>query len=299
MKDKKMRCNVQFSTRASSWNIAFLALLAVAGCQGGTNQIVTDDPTGSAPADIVVPASRQTTAATGITRWELGRTAQGGWQTRGLAAGALVFLLDAPRYTAHDVGSFAVEVRDDTGRMEQGLVTVRDGKRVGLSLPAQTGNLAKALSNDLAHRAVPYTWDDCNAAKATMADLMNDLATANANVSSAMAAVDSACVVPDSQACADAHEQLDEANDAADAVASAIGIVVDLVHRECDNLCTSDAFCSIIFGTGWTCGGDGECAAPTTCPPACLAVACGWDYSCGSAVYCGSCDCGSGGGSGC
>lgn len=288
-------------------------MLAFAGCASEPNEIIgpaSAPPAATAPiadhADLTYPASAATTAATGITSWVAHELPDGGHELRGLAGATPRYVVQSPHYDVHTAGSIGIVLIDATGKGTQGWLTVRDGAIVDQHLPAGAEVFAQHMQEDLAKAPALEGWSDCNNARSAQASAESAVAWAQAAAVAAGAAVIANCVTPAVVVvanCVAATAAEAAALAALQAAQSALAQADVAVHSACDNLCTSDSWCSSRYGSGWGCNSEGTCEQVTTTVCfSCQTVSCGWDFTCASGgnapAYCGDCGGGGGGGGG-
>jgi hypothetical protein len=292
---------------------AALLPLAALGCSSEPNQIVDSVPDhlpAPPPApdarDVVTPASAATTAQTGITSWVSHLLPDGGHELRGSGPRGTRFQLELPRYASHSAGSMGVSVFDDAGHETQGWLTVVDGDVVDRSVPPLATAIMQRMNDDLGQAATTYGWSDCNAARQAESSASTAVWIADGAVVLAGGVVTLACFTPAVIVIADCVAALAVEAGAIAARQAAVAAEAQAalaVHAACDNLCTSDSWCTTRYGSGWGCNGEGNCeqVTSTICFP-CQTVSCGWDFTCVTSsnpapVWCGECG-GDGGGGG-
>jgi hypothetical protein len=291
---------------------ALLAPILATGCGSDPGSIALSGrghATPTAPTarpDIVVPASAATAGATAISSWVIHALPDGGQQVRGTGPHGVRIQIESPHYTSRTAGSLTLSVFDDAGHETQGFLTIIDGNVIDRSLPAGAGDLAQRLHDDLAQAPDFYNWNDCSAAQQNEAAASAAVVVAGAAVVVAGVAVAAACFTPAVVVVADCLAATAAASAAAAALAAANATEAQAssaMHAACDNLCTSDSWCTGRYGSGWSCNSEGSCeqVISTVCFP-CQTVGCGWDFTCVTAnnpapTWCGDCGGGGGGGS--
>ena len=297
---------------AFSFSFAFSALtpsLVAVGCSPGNDQGTVrltsgqtspdDRPAVSAAQrDIVIPASIQTAAETGISSWVLRMRSDGSRALQGMATSATRFVIDLPPYSSHTAGSLTISIYDGAGNETTGWLAVVDGKIVDRNLPAVSGDLARHMREDMSRAPVLYNWSDCNTARQSEASAVVAVAASVVAVTLATAAVVAACSPPAVIIVVDclAASAAEAAAIAALTTANAGEVAASqAVHAACDNLCASDSWCTGQYGSGWSYNSDGTCEQVTsTVCFECQTVSCGWDYTCATSTrpapsFCGDC----------